>query len=272
MEKGAWIGAGRTADVYAWGDERILKLYHAGFPAVAVEREFAITRLAWEAGLPVPATEEMLQVDGRLGIVFERIRGTSLLKILESRPWEIIPISHLLAEYHAKMHARLLPPDTYSQREQIERGITWASDLTEKEKQEICSILAHCPEENAVCHGDFHPDNILMTEHGPVIIDWMTGTRGHPLADVARTILLLQTGGLPPRVPVAMRLVINASRLWMISVYRKRYLQVHPARQGEIDAWQLPLLAARLFEVENFPREKKILLGRIRGALVKMER
>jgi uncharacterized protein (TIGR02172 family) len=270
MEKGALIGAGRTADVYTWGDERILKLYQDGFPTAAIEREFAITRLAREAGLPVPATEEMLQVDGRLGIVFERIRGTSLLKILESRPWELIAISRLLAEYHAKMHARLLPPDTFSQREQIERGIAWAKDLSEKEKQEICSILARCPEENAVCHGDFHPDNILMTDHGPVIIDWMTGSRGHPLADVARTILLLETGGLPPRVPAAMRLVINASRLWMISVYRKRYLQIHPARQGEIGAWQLPLLAARLFEVENFPKEKEILLGRIRGALAQM--
>ena len=180
MEKGALIGAGRTADVYAWGDERILKLYQDGFPTAAIEREFAITRLAREAGLPVPATEEMLQVDGRLGIVFERIRGTSLLKILESRPWELIAISRLLAEYHAKMHARLLPPDTFSQREQIERGIAWAKDLSEKEKQGICSILARCPEENAVCHGDFHPDNILMTDHGPVIIDWMTGSRWPP--------------------------------------------------------------------------------------------
>ena len=92
MEKGALIGAGRTADVYAWGDGHVLKLYQDWMPAIAIEREFAITRLARESGLPVPAAEELLQVEGRLGIVFERILGISLLKILSGRPWELISI------------------------------------------------------------------------------------------------------------------------------------------------------------------------------------
>ena len=110
MEKGQLIGAGRTADVFAWGDEQVLKLYQDWMPAVAIEREFAITRLARSAGLPVPAAEEMLHIDGRLGIVFERIPGTSLLKILAARPWRLISISRLLADYHARMHACSLPP------------------------------------------------------------------------------------------------------------------------------------------------------------------
>ena len=207
MEKGALVGSGRTADVYAWGEDRILKLYQDWMPAVAVEREFTITRLARAAGLPVPATEELVQLDGRLGIIFERIRGTSLLKILETRPGEFISIARLLAELHARMHACILPPETPSQREQIEQGIAWAKDLAEAEKQSLLGILARLPDGNAVCHGDFHPDNILMSDHGPVIIDWMTGRRGHPLADVARTVLLIQTGGLPPRVSSATRLV-----------------------------------------------------------------
>jgi uncharacterized protein (TIGR02172 family) len=271
MEKGSLIGAGRTADVYAWGDDRILKLYQDWMPAAAIEREFAITRLAHGTGLPVPATEELVKVDGRLGIVFERVRGTSMLKVLEARPWEGVPIARLLAEYHAKMHEHVLPPDIYSQREQIERGIEWAKDLSETEKQTILAMLARNPEGNAVCHGDFHPDNLLLTDHGPVIIDWMTGTRGHPLADVARTTLIIQTGGLPPRVSFAMRLLINASRAWMVSVYLKRYLQIHPASRSDIASWQLPLLAARLFEVENFPEEKLLILRRIRAALAGIE-
>ncbi len=58
MEKGPLIGAGRTADVFAWGDDCILKLYQAWMPANAVEREFAITRLVCDTGLPVPAALE----------------------------------------------------------------------------------------------------------------------------------------------------------------------------------------------------------------------
>jgi uncharacterized protein (TIGR02172 family) len=271
MEKGALIGAGRTADVFAWGNEQVLKLYQDWMPAVAIEREFALTRLAREAGLPVPAADEMLRIDGRLGIVFERVRGTSLLKTLESRPWELVSISRLLAEYHARMHACSLPPEAPGQREQIEQGIAWANDLSETEKQSILTSLAHLPDGNAICHGDFHPDNIIMTEHGPVIIDWMTGRRGHPLADVARMLLLIQTGGLPPRISFGMRLLINASRSGLVTTYLARYRQIHSASQAGIDAWRLPLLAARLFELENYPAEKQLILKRIHSMIAKME-
>jgi len=270
MEKGTLIGAGRTADVYAWGEQHVLKLYQEWMPDVPIEREFTITRLAKEAGLPVPAADEMLRIDGRLGIVFERVRGTSLLKILEARPWELISIARLLAEYHARMHACSLPPEAPGQREQIEQGIAWAKDLSESQKHNLLSILARLPDTNALCHGDFHPDNIIITEHGPVIIDWMTGRRGCALADVTRTVLLLQTGGLPPRVSVAMRLLINASRSWLVTIYLARYQQIHPASRAEFDAWLLPLLAARLFEVENYPAEKQLLLKRIRAMLAKI--
>lgn len=269
MEKGALIGAGRTADVFAWGDDRILKLYQAWMPATPIDREFAITRLVRQAGLPVPAAEELVQVDGRLGIVFERVRGMSMLEVLETRPWEIFSISRLLADLHTRMHTILLPQDTYSQHQQIERSIELGVDLSKMEKQTILDMAAHLPDGSEACHGDFHPDNVLMTDHGPVIIDWMTGTRGHPLGDVARTRLLFQTGGLPPRVSFAMRLVINASRRLIYSVYLNRYLQIHPASPSQIDSWQLPLLAARLFEVEKYPQEKRQLLNRIRGELAK---
>jgi aminoglycoside phosphotransferase (APT) family kinase protein len=267
MEKGPLLGAGRTADVFAWGDERVLKLYQGWMPAPPIEREFAITRLAGQAGLPVPAAEEILQVDGRLGIVFERIRGDSLLKRLESRPLELIPISRLLAELHARMHDCRLPAGTASQREQIEQGLGWAKELTETERQSIRGLLSRLPDGDALCHGDFHPDNILITERGPVIIDWMNGRGGHPLGDVARTALLIQQGGLPPRVTPAMRLAINASRRLVYSVYIKRYLQIHPAPRSEIGAWKVPLLAARLFEVAEYPREKSVILQQIRAVL-----
>jgi uncharacterized protein (TIGR02172 family) len=270
-EKGALIGAGRTADVFAWGDDRILKLYQDWMPAAPIEREFAITLLAGAAGLPVPAAIELVKVDERLGIVFERICGTSMLASLEKHPDQIRSISRTLGELHARMHTCELPPETYSQREQIERGLDQVKDLSENELQSIRSLLGRLPEGGSVCHGDFHPDNVLMSARGPIIIDWMTGTRGHPLGDVARTILLLQTGGLPPRVSLGMRLLINFSRRMIVSIYLKRYLQLHPGTRREIDAWELVLLAARLFEVENYPAEKQLILKRIRAGLAKIE-
>jgi aminoglycoside phosphotransferase (APT) family kinase protein len=267
MEKGALIGAGRTADVYAWGGDRILKLFQAWMPADSVEGEFTITRLAREAGLPVPAAEELVEVDGRPGIIFERVHGPSMLQVLEKQPGKVLSIARQLAELHVRMHAGILPEGPDGQHQQIERGVAWAKGLTDGEKQAILDILARLPKGNAVCHGDFHPDNILITGNGPVIIDWMTGTRGNPLGDVSRTVLLIQAGGLPPRIPFLVGVSMNALRRVIVSAYLKHYRQLHPASLEEIASWKLPIYAARLAEVENYPAEKASLLRTIRAAL-----
>ena len=58
-----------------------------------------------------------------------------------------------------------------------------------------------------VCHYDFHPVNVLVGPDGWVVIDWLTVAAGPPAADLARTLVLLgalvdRAGGqLPARRP-----------------------------------------------------------------------
>lgn len=267
MQKGARIGQGRTAEVYAWGDDQILKLYQSHMPGHLVEQEFRVTLAAQAAGLPVPAVDRLVEVDGRCGIVFERLEGPSMLKDLTAHPWKWFALASQLGQLHAQIHRSSMPPELPSQYQQIENGIEAASDIPESIKEASGACLAALPAGEALCHGDFHPDNILLTARGPVIIDWMTGTRGHPLADVCRTLLLFQTSDLPPGVPLPMRLMVNASRALIQAVYLNRYLQIHPASRQQINAWQLPLMVARLREVEQYPHEKQLLLARIQTAL-----
>ena len=261
MEKDALIGKGRTADVYAWGEGCILKLYQDWLPASAVEREYTVTRAARAAGVPVPATYELVELEGRHGIVFERIQGISLLAELQTKPWKLFAVARQLGELHAQIHDNQAPVELPAQRQQIENGIEAAQDLVEADKQAMRSYLRQLPEGESLCHGDFHPDNILLTARGPIIIDWMTGTRGNPLADVARTSLLFQTAEMPPSMPGHIRLLINISRTLLHTIYLHRYLQLRPAGRQQIDRWRLPLIAARLFEVEDYPQEKRLLLA-----------
>jgi uncharacterized protein (TIGR02172 family) len=263
MQKGALIGHGRTADVFAWGEDRILKLYQEHMPAHLVEREYNCTKAAQAAGIPVPATDQIVEVDGRCGIIFERIEGPSMLKALAIKPWQIIEMARLLGELHARVHACAGLPELPAQSQQIENGIQAAKDLPSDTKAAALACLAHLPQGNTICHGDFHPDNILMTSRGPVIIDWMTGTRGNPLADVCRTLLILQTTALPSASPLHLRLLAGISGNLIGTVYRNRYLQLRPASRQQIDAWWLPLMAARLREVEEYPKENQLLIARI---------
>ena len=44
-----------------------------------------------------------------------------------------------------------------------------------------------------VAHGDFHPLNVILSDAGPVVIDWSNGSEGGALADVAFTQVILAT-------------------------------------------------------------------------------
>ena len=47
-------------------------------------------------------------------------------------------------------------------------------------------------EHSKLCHGDFSPENIIVTKSGKLVaVDWVHATQGNASADVARTYLLL---------------------------------------------------------------------------------
>ncbi len=96
----ALVGQGRTAEIYVWGDNQILKLFRSGWPLAAVEQEKRISRIVHELGLPVPATGGMIEMDGRHGILYERIDGPSMLRQLGAKPWTAISLLHVFADLH----------------------------------------------------------------------------------------------------------------------------------------------------------------------------
>ncbi|HEX6817560.1 MAG TPA: aminoglycoside phosphotransferase family protein, partial [Ktedonobacterales bacterium] len=169
--RGTLIGQGRTAEVYVWGDDRVLKLYHTEWQASWAEREAHITAQIAAAGLPAPAVEGVIEVDGRHGILFERIAGPSLLRQFEAKPWTLTRSLRAFTDLHLAMHARVIP-DLPSRREQLVRQIQDAPGVPDRIRVAALTQLQRLPEGNAVCHGDYHPDNVLMTRRGPIIIDW----------------------------------------------------------------------------------------------------
>ncbi|HKB49344.1 MAG TPA: phosphotransferase, partial [Ktedonobacterales bacterium] len=118
------------------------------------------------------------------------------------------------------------------------------------------------PGGDALCHGDYHPDNVLMTRHGLIIIDWGGASSGHPLADVARTALLLQVGELP--TSHLNRWLLASARAFVRRAYARRYLRHRPASAKELAAWRLPIAVARLGE--EIAEEKSKLLRLIEAA------
>jgi thiamine kinase len=184
--RGELLGRGRTAEVYAWDADRALKLFHAWMPDDEIEGEFEATRAARDAGLPVPAAWEFVRDEGRLGIVLERIRGASMLSRLLARPTEVPALLSSMAALQVRLHEAAFPGSIRSQRSRLEWSIDRARALDPGERRIVRSMLDRLPDGAAACHGDLHLDNVILAEGGPVVIDWMCGAAGNPLADLAR--------------------------------------------------------------------------------------
>jgi uncharacterized protein (TIGR02172 family) len=254
------IATGRTAEIYRWDDDHILKLFRAWMPASAAAYEARIARAVYETGSRVPAVGDVVTLEGRTGIIYERVQGVSMMTALGRQPWRFAHFARDLADLHAEMHT-CRAPELPAQKERLLEKIKDAGPLADHLKVKAIQALTTMPDDHRLCHGDFHPDNVLITDEGPIIIDWVDATQGHPMADVARTSLLLSTGALPPDVPKPVRRLVAALRHLFHTRYLKRYLQRRPSSRRELEAWQPLIAAARLSE--NVEAEEAQLIARV---------
>ena len=85
---GCRLGSGKEAEVFEFG-EAVIKLYKAGVPKRTVFREAAALAQAEALGLPVPLVGGVRQIDGRWGMVMDRIDGPSLADVIVAQPAEM---------------------------------------------------------------------------------------------------------------------------------------------------------------------------------------
>jgi aminoglycoside phosphotransferase (APT) family kinase protein len=181
-----------------------------------------------------------------------------LLALFARRPWRIPAYGRLMAALHAQMHACRVP-ELPTQRSMFERRSQNEPAIPDDLRLAARESLATLPDGDALCHGDFHPDNIILSLHGPVILDWMTASRGCPAADVARTLLLIRIGEpVYPLNPV-MIFLLNRARNVFVGAYLKEYRRLTGTPQADIDAWRFVTAVARL--VEQIPSEREKLLA-----------
>jgi uncharacterized protein (TIGR02172 family) len=239
------IALGRTAEIYAWDDRRVLKLFNDWFDLESIRFEQEMSRAVHDSGLPVPAVGDIVQVNGRNGLIYERVDGVSMWEVLGKQPWLLLRFARQTADLHARMHARPIQPDLPSQHQRLERKIRGADPLPAPLKQAALEALASLPQGDCLCHGDFHPQNILVTERGPVIIDWIDASLGSPLSDVARTSVIILGAAASRQVPDRFQKAF--ARLFHTR-YLHHYFRLRPGGEEEYHRWLPVVAAARLSE------------------------
>jgi aminoglycoside phosphotransferase (APT) family kinase protein len=163
-----------------------------------------------------------------------------------------------MAELHARMHRSDSTGKLPLQKEIIAGAVRDSAALLGERAKRICEYLRAMPEGRSICHGDFHPDNIIVSGQSIGIIDWMNAYAGDPLGDAARTCLLMSSPYITPDIPVSMAPVVAEVKRVLLDNYREQYLRMTGAQPDELKAWMLPVSAARLRE--NVPGEREWLM------------
>ncbi len=249
------FAVGRTAEVYAWEDGQVLKLYRDWCPPDWVDHEAQIARVVDEAGIPAPKAGEIVEVNGRKGILYERVDGPDMLEALKTSPLKVVAYGRSLAELHLAMH-RITNDSLPPQRAALVWSINHAQALPENLRRSVLQRFDALPDGSQLCHGDFHPGNVILSQRGPVVIDWMTAARGHPAADLARTRLLLTIGD-PPQGGLLRLLILS-----MRSLFERGYLEEYARSAPEVVRLSddfLPILAAARLNEDIVSEREKLL-------------
>jgi len=259
MEKGELIGKGRTAEIYAWGNDRVLKLYYNWCLADWAQYEATVQQAVHAAGIPSPRVDEIIHIEGRHGVVMERITGPTMLEVLEKQPWRLSEFAGIQAELHAAVH-NCHVTGLEKAGAKLWGMIARAPSIPGSSKQWLMARLVSLPDGDAVCHYDFHPMNVIMSLRGPVIIDWMAASAGNPLLDISRTWLVLTRAAWPFGFPY--NIVITPMRRMFYAAYFQRYRRLRPVDLKQLEEWRQITIAARLGE--NIPSENDRLLALLR--------
>ena len=226
------IASGRTAEVFAWDDGRVLKLDRPDWNGLAA-MEAAALAVVTEAGVAAPRPYEMVMVRDRHGLVLERIDGPILSGVI-AEATDLEPLVLTWTEMQMAVNARSVGglPDLIV-------GLTGSirsSGLGAALEADLIALLADLDDgRRALCHFDLHPGNVIVSPTGWMIIDWMTASSGPPDADFARTLVLDRPGTDSPR------------QRFMAGV-RRIGIEARGCDPPRLDAWIRVIAAARLAE------------------------
>lgn len=256
------IAEGRTAEIYEWQNGYILKLYHEWCPSHWVEHEAKVAHAITAAGIPTPAAGEIVEVNNRRGLTYQRVSGISMLQDMNLRPWIILKHARTLAELQVKIN-QLSIPGLHSYKEGLMHTIKRAPYLEDELRKKVLDHLVSLSDGEQVCHGDFHPGNVLLTDQGAVIIDWMTASAGIPWADVARTSMLISIGAKSAGKQV--RPIIRFFIRLYHQIYLNRYMSLTIDSNNEFAKW-VPIIAAARLD-EKIDGEQGALIQMVRDGL-----
>ena len=187
------IGIGRTAEVYDYEDDKVLKLFYSAFNVKTIEDEYLIAKGISTTTSLVPRVYDIVHIRNRTGIVYEKIKGKMLSDYLSGNIINTRRIIRKFAQTQKKINntsSENIPNHTDKLRQRISSSCL----LSDPEKKTVLKYLSLI-NNNEICHGDYHPENVFVDQnHDFRVIDWANMFVSNKYLDIARTYYLIKSG------------------------------------------------------------------------------
>ena len=241
MKLEAVIARSHGKTVYRDGDNCI-KVFDEGYAKADILNEATNQARVEETGLQIPKIREVMMIDGRWAIVSDFIPGKTLSTLMAENPEKTEEYLSLFVELQLSV-LKKTSPRLSKLRDKMREKISQAA-LDATTRYELHARLEGMKRHSKLCHGDFNPSNVIISEDGtPYIVDWAHATQGNGAADAARTYLLFCLEG---KEALAKR-------------YLELYCQKSDTARQYVQKW-MPIVAASQ-SVKGNEHEREFLLS-----------
>lgn len=191
------IAQGGEADIYDVGGDKILRVPRK-INEKLLEKDKILYSILERHQINVPKIYEYTLINGKPAVVMQRIFGCTMLDTLKKYPLDSVRIMKRLAHMQASI-SEIEVSAPFNTIQDIMNYFAAKPALMEKSLIDFTiEIFDGLPKGNQLCHGDFHPGNILMQDGVDYIIDWSAAYRSNYLSDVAHSFLLMKH---VPKIP-----------------------------------------------------------------------
>lgn len=252
------LAQGGQAEIYELDKDKVIRVLRNINDEEHLKLEMSIMNSLKEKGKNVPKVYEYLKIEGRPSIIIERLYGDSMLDGIRKKPLQLLKQAEKLGKLHIEVAASAVGLDVVSINDRAAHLIPTSKKLDHEHEKFVLDILSELPRGNDICHGDFHPGNIIITRGQYYVIDWFGVTSGEKLSDIAHTYLLLRNTPQIPGINSFQNFVIGCSGSIISSRYLKICKKLYPFDWSEFSKWMVVRAAERL--CYGMPSEKETLI------------
>ena len=249
------LNEGECADIYEIDSHTVLKLSKPGWSKDMLYQEY-LNGKAIGSSIPAPRVYDFIEIEGRFGYTMDRLNDLTLLDLMWKHPWRVLSYAKKMAAIHAQIHSAKAPKELPTLTDKYSDFIYSKEGLSDDKKRMIIKALNRLSQESedCICHGDFHPINILVDNDKYFVIDWVLASRGAAEADVAGTYLITSIYSSHMRGKNIFKNIAAAVGGKLIAkVYLKEYISLTKMDKRRILRW-IPVRAATYVDV-GLPKE-----------------